>query len=174
MREEPSKTLLPARPHSRHARRVELTRATAVLILALSPGFPGLAAAAAAAPQSSAHVMVPPEAIVWRGEPTGVQTAVVEGDPRADALFTMMLRLPDGAWIPPHFHNVEKRLVVIGGELLMGHGDVIDASKTTALASGGVAVVPAGTRHYEGGKGLTIVALTARGPFRTTMVGSSR
>lgn len=116
------------------------------------------------------HLMVQPEAIQWRGAPSGLQTAIAEGNPQAAGPFTMMLRLPDGVWIPPHFHNVDKRLVVIKGELLMGHGTVIDAAQTTALKTGGVAVMPANTNHYEGGRGETIVALIANGPFTTTMV----
>jgi quercetin dioxygenase-like cupin family protein len=116
------------------------------------------------------HAMVQPEAIVWRGQPGGLQTAIAEGDPQTAGLFTMLLKLPDGVWIPPHFHNVEKRLIVIKGELLMGHGDAIDASKTSALKTGGVAVMPPNIHHYEGGRGETIVALIASGPFTTTMV----
>lgn len=52
----------------------------------------------------------------------------------------------------------------------MGHGDTIDAASTTALRAGGVAVMPAGEHHYEGGRGEAIVALIATGPFTTTMV----
>ncbi len=116
------------------------------------------------------HVMVQPESIQWRGPATGLQTAIAEGNPQAAGTFTMMLKLADGAWIPPHFHNVDKRLVVIKGELLMGHGDEIDTGKVSILKEGGVAVMPANTRHYEGGRGETIVALIANGPFTTTMV----
>lgn len=120
--------------------------------------------------QAPGHVVVKPDGIAWRGPATGLQTAVVEGNPQAGGPFTMMLRLPDGVWIPPHFHNVDKRLVVITGELLMGHGDVLDKAVVTALPAGGVAVMPAATRHYEGGRGTTVVALIANGPFTTTMV----
>jgi len=115
------------------------------------------------------HTMVQPEAVAWRGQPGALQTAIAEGNPQSGP-FTMLLKLPDSVWIPPHFHNVEKRLIVIKGELLMGHGDTIDQSKATALKTGGVAVMPANTHHYEGGKGETIVALIATGPFTTTMV----
>lgn len=114
--------------------------------------------------------MIQPDAIQWRGPATGLQTAVVEGNPQSAGPFTMMLRLPDGVWIQPHFHNVDKRLVVIKGELLMGHGDAVDRAATTTLRTGGVAVVPAETHHYEGGKGETVVALHATGPFTTTML----
>ena len=122
------------------------------------------------AQQPPGHVIVQPSAVQWRGPANGLQTAIAEGDPQKAGLFTMMLKLPDGVWIPPHFHNVDKRLVVISGELLMGHGDALDKDATTALAAGGVAVMPANTHHYEGGKGLTVVALTAQGPFTTTMI----
>ncbi|MEZ5420824.1 MAG: cupin domain-containing protein [Vicinamibacterales bacterium] len=73
----------------------------------------------------------------------GLATAVPDGNPRGRH-FTMMLKLRDGGWIPPHFHRVDKRLVVIQGELLMGHGDTIDEAATTVLKAGGVAVMPAG------------------------------
>ena len=97
-------------------------------------------------------------------------TVIAEGSPRESGTFTMMLKLDDGAWIPSHFHNVDKRLVVVRGQLLMGHGDAIDTASVTVVPAGGVAVVRADTHHYEGGRGETIVALIANGPFTTTMV----
>lgn len=129
-----------------------------------------LLAAAWTSQAAPPHVLVQPEAIVWRGQPGQLQTAIAEGNPQAAGPFTMLLKLPDGVWIPPHFHNVDKRLIVIKGELLMGHGDTVDVAQTTALRTGGVAVVPANVHHYEGGRGETVVALIANGPFTTTMV----
>jgi quercetin dioxygenase-like cupin family protein len=120
------------------------------------------------------HPMIQLDQVVWRGEPGALQTAIAEGNPQAAGPFTMLLKLPDGVWIPPHFHNVDKRLIVIKGELLMGHGDAIDASSTAALRAGGVAVMPANTHHYEGGKGETIVVLIANGPFTTSRVSVRR
>lgn len=125
----------------------------------------------AGAQTPAGHILVQPGDIAWGPMgPGGLATAIAEGDPAKAAPFTMMLKLRDGGWIPPHFHNVDKRLVVISGTLLMGHGDTIDEAATTALAAGGIAVMPAGTHHYEGGRGETIVALIANGPFTTTMV----
>lgn len=126
--------------------------------------------AAVSGQQPSTHVMVQPEAIQWRGPVGGLQAAIAEGNPQIGGPFTMMLKLPDGVWIQPHFHNVDKRLVVIKGELLMGHGDEVEATKASILKAGGIAVMPANRHHYEGGKGETIVALIANGPFTTTMV----
>jgi quercetin dioxygenase-like cupin family protein len=128
-----------------------------------------VAATGLGAQSPGSHVMVQPDAIEWRGGQNGVSTAIAEGNPKTGS-FTMMLKFSDGGWIQPHFHNVDKRLVVIQGELLMGHGDVVDAAKTSSLKAGGVAVVPANTHHFEGGKGETIVALVVNGPFTTTFV----
>lgn len=147
--------------------------ATLALMWAPSPGVPP-----SEAPQTPAsaptHVIAQPDALIWRGQGGGLQTAIAEGSPQAAGPFTMMLRLPDRVWIQPHFHNVDKRLVVIKGELLMGHADTIDTSKVTAIKTGGIAVMPAGTHHYEGGRGETIVALIANGPFTTTMVQADK
>jgi quercetin dioxygenase-like cupin family protein len=129
-----------------------------------------LTAVTTAAQAPPTHVIVQPESLEWRGDKARVQTAIVEGNPATAGPLTMMLRFSDGAWIPPHFHNVDKRLIVVKGELLMGHGDVMDAAQTTATKEGGIAIVPANTRHYEGGRGETIVVLVAYGPFTTTMV----
>lgn len=113
------------------------------------------------------------EGIAWRGMPGRLQTAISEGNAQAPAPFTMLLKLPDGVWIPPHFHNVDKRLAVISGRLMMGHGDVIDAGHLITLEPGAIAMMPANEHHYEGGDGDTIVALFATGPFTTTPVGSA-
>ena len=119
------------------------------------------------------HPMVPLESLTWRGGANGVSTAIAEGDPTRPGPFTMMLKLADGAWLQPHWHNVDKRLYVVKGQLLMGTGDQVDAAAARPLAVGGVAVVPANTRHFEGGNGETIVALTAIGPFQTTFVNAA-
>jgi Domain of unknown function (DUF4437) len=140
----------------------------ALVLTALLLPLPAHAQSPAATPT---HRVVQPEAIAWGPMgPGGLATAIAEGDPSKPGPFTMMLKLRDGGWIPPHFHNVDKRLVVIQGVLLMGHGDAIDAATTTPLKTGGVAVMPAGEHRYEGGRGETIVALIAEGPFTTTMV----
>jgi len=116
--------------------------------------------------------MVTPEELVWQpsSRVPGLLTAVAEGDPTKAGPFVLMLKLGDGAWIPPHWHNVDKRLVIVRGTLRMGMGDRLEEATTRPLSAGGVAVVPAGSRHYEGASGETLVALLATGPFSTTFV----
>jgi hypothetical protein len=136
----------------------------------LTIGLLALGSLSISAQAPGAHVMAPLDSLTWRGGANGLSTAIAEGDPSKPGGFTMMLKLADGAWIPPHFHNVDKRLVVIKGELLMGSGDKVEAAAAAPLAVGGVAVVHANTHHFEGGRGETIVALIATGPFTTTYV----
>jgi|GEM_PF-1495809 quercetin dioxygenase-like cupin family protein len=125
--------------------------------LTLSPGAPARG--------------VTPDSLAWRPAAPGVELAIAEGTPgAAGARFTMMLRFEDGSWIPPHWHNVEKVLTVISGELLLGEGNRLDAGATRRFGPGSVIVIPPERRHYEGGAGATLVSLTAMGPFRTTMV----
>ncbi|HJS59788.1 MAG TPA: cupin domain-containing protein [Vicinamibacteria bacterium] len=132
----------------------------------------GLLATAGPAVPQTPHVMVTPEALVWQpsSRVPGLMTAVAEGDPTKAGPFVLMLKLADGSWIPPHWHNADKRLVVVRGTLRMGMGDRVEEATTRPLAAGGVAMVPAGSRHYEGASGETLVALLATGPFTTAFV----
>lgn len=146
-------------------------RMTIGTLAALTCSLAVVVSAPGAHGQVPSHTIVPLADLKWPAARNGVATTIAEGNPREGGTFTMMLKLDDGAWIPPHFHNVDKRLVVVRGQLLMGHGDAIDASGATVVPTGSVAVVRANTHHYEGGRGETIVALIANGPFTTTMVG---
>jgi len=110
----------------------------------------------------------------WRPSGPGLEIAIVDGDPSvAGQPYTMMLRLANGAWIPPHTHTVAKRLLVVTGTLLVGHGATLDSSRVQALQSGGFLLMPAHHPHYEGGRGQTVVALYGVGPLRTTFLTST-
>lgn len=112
---------------------------------------------------------IPLDSLPWRPAGEGVEVAVAEGNP-AGGRFTMMLRFHDGGWLAPHWHNVEKALTVVSGTLLLGQGNRLDPAAVRRLGPGSVVVIPAEARHYEGGAGVTVVSLSAVGPFRTTMV----
>ena len=102
---------------------------------------------------------------------SGYAYAVLERPARGAAgLFTMVLKIDDGRYIPPHFHNVDKRVVVLQGTLLMGHGDVIDRNGMQRLTAGDMATVAAGMHHFEGAVGTTIVLLYSIGTLQTTFV----
>lgn len=115
------------------------------------------------------------EQMPWRRAGPGLEIAVVDGDPSvAGQPFTMMLRLADGAWIQPHTHNVAKRLLVVSGALLVGHGAVLDSTQVQRMPAGSFLLMPPDHAHYEGGRGLTVVALYGIGPLRTIPVPPPR
>jgi quercetin dioxygenase-like cupin family protein len=115
------------------------------------------------------------DSVTWRGNAGALQSAVIDGDPSAEGKpYTMLLRLPAGFWIQPHTHNVPKRIMVLRGELLVGHGEAIDTTGAQRLRVGDFLAMPAEHAHYEGGVGETVIALYGLGPLRTTFVNQRR
>jgi quercetin dioxygenase-like cupin family protein len=103
--------------------------------------------------------------------PSGVLTRVVTGTASAAGeRFEMMVRIDSGKWIAPHVHNVEKRIRVVRGVLLLGHGETQDTASLERHETGKVVTMPANTAHFEGGEDTTILLLEAIGPFTTTFV----
>lgn len=138
-----------------------LTKLLLAVALAIVPG--ALVAQSMPAP-------VRLDSVTWRGT-GGLQSAVIDGDPAAEGKpYTMLLKLAPGFWIQPHTHNVPKRIMVLRGELLVGHGVAIDTTGVQRLRVGDFLAMPAEHAHYEGGVGETIIALYGLGPLRTTFV----
>jgi quercetin dioxygenase-like cupin family protein len=105
--------------------------------------------------------------------PKGAKMAVVSGDPAQAAPFTVELSMPDGYRIPPHFHPTDETVEVKKGTFLVGMGDTLDVSKTSAMKAGAKAQVPAQHHHYAVAKGATVVSVTAVGPFAMTYVNAA-
>lgn len=143
---------------------------------------PALAAAQTPTPsigvrQTEHHIFVDPDRLEWTAGPAslpaGAQMAVIEGDPSSSGLFTMRLRLPDGYRIAPHFHGADEHVTVLSGTFVMGLGDTWNADGGMALAPGGFAVMPAGTRHFAWSQGETILQIHAAGPWTLTYVDAA-
>jgi quercetin dioxygenase-like cupin family protein len=98
--------------------------------------------------------------------------AVVSGDPGKTGQFVVQISMPDGYRIPPHFHPTDERVEVNQGTFLVGMGDKLDLKQTKPMSVGDTATVPAKAHHYAAAKGVTIVAITAMGPFAMTYVHS--
>ena len=74
----------------------------------------------------SPHLMRQLSDVSWRDAGDGLSIAVLEGDPGASgAPYSLLLRVRDGAWIPPHWHPFDKRIMVLSGTLLMGTSDSV-------------------------------------------------
>ena len=134
------------------------------VLVAASMGF--LAASSAVA-QSSADAA----SLQWSVPPVlppGALIAVVSGDPTSPGEFTLLVSMPDGYRLPPHFHPSHEHVEVREGTLLIGIGAELDPKRTQALAAGDSATAPAGIHHFSIARGRTVVSATFNGPFTIT------
>jgi quercetin dioxygenase-like cupin family protein len=103
--------------------------------------------------------------------PNGAMIAVLSGDPtKTGAPYTIRIKLPDGARIPPHTHGGVENVTVMQGSFLVGLGSTFDASKMNALPVGSYVSVPPGLPHYAMAKGVTVVDVSGIGPESTNAV----
>ena len=119
-------------------------------------------------------IVVMPDQVNWAPAPPslppGAKAAVLEGDPKQAAPFTMRVSFPDGYRIPPHFHPAVERVTVIKGTFQLGMGDKFDKSALSELPAGGFVSMQPGTHHFAQAKGNTIVQINAVGPWKLTYV----
>jgi quercetin dioxygenase-like cupin family protein len=123
------------------------------------------------APGAMAQLSADPGSLEWTVPPVlppGALIAVIRGDPTAPGEFTLLVSMPDGYRIPPHFHPSYEHVEVREGTLLVGTGDALDSKRTLALAQGDSATAPAGMHHFSIAKGRTLVAATFVGPYTIT------
>jgi quercetin dioxygenase-like cupin family protein len=124
-----------------------------------------------AAPGAMAQSSADPASLQWSVPPVlppGALIAVVRGDPTAPDEFTLLVSMPDGYRIPPHFHPGYEHVEVREGTLLVGVGDVLDPKRTQALAPGDSATALAGMNHFSIARGRTVVSATFIGPYTIT------
>lgn len=118
---------------------------------------------------------VPAGTIQFRGEeqwvdapptlPAGTKVLRLEGDPRAEGIFTMRLKLPAGARLDPHWHPRDERVTILSGEARVGFGDVFDEKAMTSFTAGNFYVNPAKSHHYVFIAKETVMQLTGVGPW---------
>ena len=133
----------------------------ALLVAALS-WIPAAPAMAQASDSTSLRWQVPTLL------PPGARLAVVSGDPTAAVETTMLVSMPDGYRLAPHFHPGFEHVEVKEGTLLAGMGDRIDPDRTHALSVGDSATAPAGMHHFSITRGQTLLAVTFMGPYTIT------
>ncbi len=115
-------------------------------------------------------VVTLPENLKWTpgtGATAGQMIAVVYGDPSKPGPFVIRVKSPDGFKISPHYHASDENVTVLQGTLLLGYGDTVDATKATAVPTGGFYSVPKGVHHFAVAKGETIVEISSMGPRQT-------
>ena len=125
----------------------------------------------------STHVLVPANKVQWGPAPPalppGAEIAVLEGNPGASSDVTLRLKLPANYDIPPHWHSMTERLTVLTGALHVGMGDRLDRARSTALAPGGFASLPAKMHHFAFTRTPTVVQISLQGPFDIFYVNAS-
>jgi quercetin dioxygenase-like cupin family protein len=76
--------------------------------------------------------------------PRGAQMAVLSGDPFKPVVLKVLIAMPDGYRMPPHFHATDEHVEVRQGTFLVGMGNELDVKQTIPLAVGDTATAPAG------------------------------
>ena len=140
-----------------------------------SPPITALAALLFTAPTLAAQGSPPAEAELHWGPvpglfPRGAQMALVSGDPFKAAPLTVLLAMPDGYKMPPHFHRADEHVEVKQGTLLVGLGDKFDLKKAMTMEVGDTGTAPAGMHHFAMAQGATIISVTMMGPYVMTYV----
>ena len=109
------------------------------------------------------------EAVVWKaGPPTlpaGSQIAVLEGDPRAEGMFTIRVRVPAGASLAPHWHPRHERVTILSGAAELGFGATANPSGTKRYGAGSFYVNPPRMMHFLYFPEETVMQMTGSGPW---------
>jgi hypothetical protein len=72
------------------------------------------------------------------------------GDPTKPALYVQYLRRPPNNWSRPHYHPIDRAVMVIDGTMLIGTGPSGDRTKTVGVPKGGFIRDIAKGVHYDG------------------------
>jgi quercetin dioxygenase-like cupin family protein len=82
----------------------------------------------------------------------------------------MLLRLPDGYRIPPHYHPAIEHETVLEGTFQVGMGDKFDPAALKALPAGTFPALSPGVHHFAQAKGKTVIQLHGVGPWKLVYV----
>lgn len=96
----------------------------------------------------------------------GSKLAILEGprdQPGKD--FTYAFFLPDGIWVPAHWHCASASVFVPKGTMLLGMGDKIDKNNVVEYPTGSYVIFPYRSPHFEAAKGDLLIIGTGRGPW---------
>lgn len=155
-----------------------MSRVHLISMLVISVTFPlGLATASAAqatAADAGAAALAPAD-LKWMPAPPvlpkGVQIAVLRGNPFAEGMSTVRLKIPPNTVFAPHWHPTTESFTVLSGKFFVGMGDKVDKSKAEALPPMSFASMPAVHHHYAyTGSEPVMIDLSFYGPFQITYV----
>lgn len=123
------------------------------------------------------HSILSADMVQWGAGPAslppGAQAAVLYGDPAADGLFVMRLKLPAGYHIAPHNHPKPEVVTIISGSFKLGSGETADPDQAEVLEEGALFAMPPGMAHYVFTEEETVVQLSSVGPWSITYVNAA-
>src|SRR5476649_1366992 len=96
-----------------------------------------------------------PDQIPWTSPPgsTGVQQAVMVGDPAKPGTYVVLTKWLPGNMSRPHFHPNDRFITVIKGTWWVGTGPNFDPANSTVPLPAGTVVTHYGKQvHYDGAK----------------------
>ena len=101
--------------------------------------------------------------------PSGVQMAVVSGNPGKKGMFALQLKMPADYAVPPHSHPTNEVVKVVSGKLHYGMGDKLMSGAKT-LTSGHSVTMKATMNHWVHAPAPATVQVSGMGPFEITYV----
>lgn len=131
-------------------------------MLALSAGV-----SSSAELNSKAVTFTLPEKINWIAPPgsTGVQQAIMVGDPSKPGFYAMLTKWLPGNMSHPHFHPNDRFITVIKGTWWVGTGTKFDPDSTVPMPAGTFVTHLGKGIHYDGAKTEeTIILIVGDGP----------
>jgi quercetin dioxygenase-like cupin family protein len=102
--------------------------------------------------------------------PSGVQMAVVSGNPGKKGMFTIQLKMPAGYAVPPHTHPTNEVVKILSGKLHYGMSGKLNMSEATTLTVGHSVTMKAKMNHWVHAPAPATVQVSAMGPFEITYV----
>lgn len=136
-----------------------------------------LGTAATVSAQQAQHTIKTPEEITWSSGPSsipaGAESAVLYGNPSAEGLFALRLKLPANYTIPPHTHPMPEVVTVISGTFHIGTGNTVDRDKAKALPAGSFFAFPPGMAHFAFAAEETVIQLNSTGPWTLKYINAT-
>ncbi|MGM4902760.1 cupin domain-containing protein [Tardiphaga sp. 866_E4_N2_1] len=116
---------------------------------------------------------IEPDAVKWRAFPLadGVQVSALYGGADKEGIYTLRVKMADGAQLKIHTHPDTRMITVLSGKLYAGRGTKVDGANETLVGQNAFFVVPAGSPHYvRAGAGEVIYQENGFGPSPTKLL----
>jgi hypothetical protein len=104
----------------------------------------------AAAPGAGDEIIDPASRQIQRVQDMPNESFYLHGDPTKPGIYVQYLRRPPDNWSRPHYHPIDRAVMVIGGTMLIGTGPSGDKTRTVGVPKGGFIRDIAKGVHYDG------------------------